>query len=105
MFTTGHCARSHDLAEANGSTGKMHSLRPKANPMEWPLNQLSQKLPILKYTRQGEMEVLSDVICMHQPMLAGKSFCFNIAKINAAIGLEPKSLSDVSDVPTLHWAS
>ena len=36
--------------------------RPHANPMEQSPNQLPQKLPMLKYTRQSEIEVLSGVI-------------------------------------------
>ena len=35
---------------------------PHANPMEQSPNQLSQKLPILKYTGQREIEILSGVI-------------------------------------------
>ena len=61
---------------------------PHANPMEQSPNQLPQKLPILKYTRQREIEILSGVICIHQPMLPAKCYFFNVAKTNAAISLE-----------------
>ena len=50
-------------------------------------NQLPQNLPILKYTRQREIEIISDVID-HQPMLPAKCYCFAVAKTNAAITLE-----------------
>ena len=59
--------------------------------MEQSPNQLPQKLPILKYTRQREIEILSDVIYiegLHQPMLPAKCYCFAVAKTNAAISLE-----------------
>ena len=69
-------------------TGQMPFSLPRANPMEQSPNQLSQKLPILKYTRQREIEILSGVIYIHQPMLPAKCYCFNVAKINAAISLE-----------------
>ena len=61
---------------------------PHANPMEQSTNQLPQKLPILKYTRRKDMEILSGVIYIHQPMLPAKCYCFNVAKTNAAISLE-----------------
>ena len=61
---------------------------PRANPMEQSLNQLPQKLPILKYTRQREIEILSGVIYIHQPMLPAKCYCFTVAKTKAAISLE-----------------
>ena len=61
---------------------------PHANPMEQSPNQLPQKLPILKYTRQREIKILSGVIYTHQPMLPAKCYCFNVAKTNAAISLE-----------------
>ena len=61
---------------------------PHANPMEQSPNQLPQKLPILKYTRQREIEILSGVIYIHQPMLPAKCYCFTVAKTNAAISLE-----------------
>ena len=38
---------------------------PHANPMEQSPNQLPQMLPILKYTRQREIEILSGVIYVH----------------------------------------
>ena len=56
--------------------------------MEQSPNQLPQKLPILKYTRHREIEILSDVIYIHQPMLPAKCYCFVVAKTNAAISLE-----------------
>ena len=56
--------------------------------MAQPAKQLSQNLPILKYTRLKQIELLSDVICIHQPMRPAKYFGFNVAKINAAISLE-----------------
>ena len=59
-----------------------------ANPMEQSPNQLPQKVPILKYTRQREIEILSGVIYIHQPMLPAKCYCFTFAKTNAAISLE-----------------
>ena len=80
--------RRHDSAPLNGLTGQMLFSLPHANPMEQSLNQLPQKLPILKYTRQREIEILSDVIYIHQPMLPAKCYCFAIAKTNAAISLE-----------------
>ena len=64
---------------------------PHANPMEQSPNQLTQKLPILKYTRQREIEILSGVIYIHQPMLPAKCYCFNVivlTKTNAVISLE-----------------
>ena len=61
---------------------------PHANPMEQSPNQLPQKLPILKYTRQREIEIVSGVIYIHQPMLPAKCYCFTVAKTNAAISLE-----------------
>ena len=59
----------HDSAPANGLTGQMPFSLPHANPMEQSQNQLPQKLPILKYTRQREIEILSGVIYTIQPML------------------------------------
>ena len=56
--------------------------------MEQLPDQLPQKLPILKYTRQREIEILSGVIYIHQPMLPAKCYCFTVAKPNAAISLE-----------------
>ena len=82
------CARRHDSAPVNGLTDQMPFSLPHANPMEQPLNQLPQKLPILKYTRQREIEILSGVIYIHQPMLPTKCYCFTVAKTNAAISLE-----------------
>ena len=82
------CARSHDSAPANGLTGQMLFSLPHANPMEQSPNQLPQKLPILKYTRQREIEILSGVIYIHQPMLLDKCYCFTFAKTNAAISLK-----------------
>ena len=65
---------------------------PHANPMEQSPNQLSQKLPILKYTGQREIEILSGFIYIHQPMLPAKCYCLTVAKTNAAISLErPKN--------------
>ena len=58
------------------------------NPMEQLPNQLPQKLPILRYTRQTKIEVLSGVIYIYQPMLPAKFYCFTVAKTNAAISLE-----------------
>ena len=60
---------------------------PHANPMEQSPNQLPQKLPVLKYTRQREIEILSGVIYIHQHMLPAKCYCFAVAKTNAAINL------------------
>ena len=69
---------------------------PHANPKEQSPNQLPQKLPILKYTRQREIEILSGVIYIHQPMLPAKYYCFTVAKIKAAISLEcVKNATDV----------
>ena len=48
---------------------------PHANPMEQSPNQLPQKLPILKYPRQREIEILSGVIYIHQPTLSGNVKC------------------------------
>ena len=56
--------------------------------MEQSPNQLPQKLPILKYTRQREIEIVSGVIYIHQHMLPAKCYCFTVAKTNAAICLE-----------------
>ena len=56
--------------------------------MEQSPNQLSQKLPILKYTGQKEIEILSGVIYIHQHMLPAKCYCLTVAKTNAAISLE-----------------
>ena len=50
-------------------------------------NQLPQELPILKYTREREIEILSDVLYIHQPMLPAKCYCFAVVKTNAAISL------------------
>ena len=61
---------------------------PHANLMEQSPNQLSQKLPILRYTGQREIEILSGVIYIHQPMLPAKCYCLTVAKTNAAISLE-----------------
>ena len=61
---------------------------PHANPMEQSPNQLPQKLPILNYTRQREIEILSGVIYIHQPMLPAKCYCFTVTKTKAAISLE-----------------
>ena len=61
---------------------------PHANPLEQSPNQLPHKLPILKYTRQREIEILSDVIYIYQPKLPAKCYCFAVAKTNAAISLE-----------------
>ena len=64
--------------------------------MEQSPNQLPEKLPILKYTRQREIEILSGVIYIHQPMLPAKCYCFNVAKINATISLERvKNATDI----------
>ena len=64
---------------------------PHANPMEQSPNQLPRKLPILKYTRHRDIEILSDVIYIHQLMLPAKCYCFAVAKRNAAISLERAS--------------
>ena len=61
---------------------------PHDNPMEQSPNQLPQNLPILKYTRQREIDILSDAIYIHQPTLPAKCYCFAVAKTNAAISLE-----------------
>ena len=50
--------------------------------------QLAQKLPIPKYTHQREIEILSDVIYIHQHMLPAKCYCFAVTETNAAISLE-----------------
>ena len=71
------------LYPPNGLTGQMLFSLPHANPMEQSPIQLPQKLPILKYTRQGEIEILSDVIYIHQPMFPAKCYCFTVAKTNA----------------------
>ena len=55
-------ARIHDSAPATGLTGQMPFSLPHTNPMEQSPNQLPQKLPILKYNRQREIEILSGVI-------------------------------------------
>ena len=81
-------ARRHDSAPPNGLTGQMLFSLPHANPMEQSPNQLPQKLPILKYTRQKEIEILSGVIYIHQPMLPAKCYCFTVAKTNTAISVE-----------------
>ena len=80
-------ARRHDSAPPNGLTGQMLFSLLHANPIEQSPNQLPQKLPILKYTRH-RIEILSDVIYIHQPMLSAKCYCFAVAKTNAAISLE-----------------
>ena len=88
--------RRHDPAPANGLTGHMLFSLPHTNPMEQSPNQLPQKLPILKWTRQREIGILLGVIYIHQPMLPAKCYCFNVAKINAAISLERiKSAIDI----------
>ena len=87
-MAAGLYARRHDPAPANGLTGQMLFSLPHANPMEQSPNQLPQKLPILKYTRQREIEILSSVIYIHQSLLPANCYCFNVAKINAAISLE-----------------
>ena len=78
----------HYPVPANGLIGQMQFSLPHANPTEQSPNQVVQKLPILKYTRQSEIEILSGVIYIHQPMLPAKCYCFNVAKIDAAISLE-----------------
>ena len=74
-------ARRHDTAPPNGLTGQNQMLfsTTRANPMEQSPNQLPQTLPILTYTRQREIEILSDVIYIHQPMLPAKCYCFAVA--------------------------
>ena len=62
--------------------------------MEQSPNQLPQKLPILIYTRHREIEILSDVIYIHQPMLPAKCYCFAVAKTNAAIRLEVERVTN-----------
>ena len=74
-----------EAAPANGLTGQMQFSLPHANTMEQSPNQLPQKLPMLKYTR---LKGNRNTIGIHQPVLPAKCYCFNIAKINAAIGLE-----------------
>ena len=81
-------AGRHDSAPPNGLTGQMLISLPHANPMEQSPNKLPQKLQILKYTLQREIEILSHVIYTHQPMLPAKCYCFAVAKTNAAISLE-----------------
>ena len=44
--------------------------------MAQPAKHLSQNLPLLKYTRLSEIEVMLNVICIHQLMLPSKCFCF-----------------------------
>ena len=61
---------------------------PHANPVEQSPTQLSQKLPIVQYIRQREIEILSGAIYIHQPMLPAKCYCFTVAKTNIAISLE-----------------
>ena len=61
---------------------------PRANPMEQSPIKRPQNLPILKYTGQREIEILSGAIYIHQPMLPAKCYCFTVAKTNAAISLE-----------------
>ena len=73
---------------ANGLSSQLQFSLPHVNPMEQLPNQLPQKLPILRYTRQTEIEVLSGVIYIYQPMLPAKCYCFTVAKTNAAISLE-----------------
>ena len=75
-------------APANGLTGQMLFSLPHANPMEQSPNQLPQKLPIPKSTRQREINILSGVIYIHQHMLPAKCYCFAVAETNAAISLE-----------------
>ena len=88
---------------------------PHANPMEQSPNQLPQKLPILKYTRQREVYTLSGVIYIHQPMLPAKCYCFNVAKILDNIELIQKrcmktifpgcsydDILEMTNLPTLH---
>ena len=84
----GFCARRPDPAPANGLTGHMPFSLPHANPMEQSPNQLPQKLPILKYTRQSEIETLSGVIYIHLTMSPATCYCVTVAKTNAAISLE-----------------
>ena len=73
---------------ANGLSSQLQFSRPHVNPMEQLPNQLPHQLPILRYTRQTEIEVLSGVIYIYQPMLPGKCYCFTVAKTNAALSLE-----------------
>ena len=65
-------ARRHDSAPANGLTGQMLFSLPHANPMEQSPNHLPQNSPILKYTRQREIKILSDAIYIHRPMFPAK---------------------------------
>ena len=81
-------ARRHDSAPPNGLTGQMVFSLSHANPMEQSPNQLPQTLPILKYTRQREIYILSDVIYIHHPRLPAKCYAFDVAKTNAGIRLE-----------------
>ena len=62
MAAAGLYMGRHDSAPPNGLTGQMLFSLPHANPMEQSPNQLPQKLPILKYTRHREIEILSGVI-------------------------------------------
>ena len=50
-FAAGNCARGHDPAQTNGLTGNMQ----RHVPMIIQSNKLSQKLQILKYTRQSNI--------------------------------------------------
>ena len=66
--------------------------------MEQSPNHLPQKLPILKYTRLRELEILSGVIYIHQSMLPAKCYCFKVIKINVAISLERvKNVTDIAN--------
>ena len=82
------CARRPDPAPANGLTGHMPFSLLRANPMEQSPKQLRQKLPILKYTRQSEIETLSGVIYIHLTMSPATFYCFTVAKTNASISSE-----------------
>ena len=50
---------------ANGFSSQLQFSRPHVDPMEQLPNQLPQKLPIVRYTRQTEIEVLSGVIYIY----------------------------------------
>ena len=81
------CAQTFS-GPANDLSSQLQLSRPHVNPMEQLPNQLTQKLPILRYPRQTEIEVLSGVNNIHQPMLPAKCYCFTVAKTKAAIRLE-----------------
>ena len=80
------CAQT--LSGPDGLSSQLPFSRPHVNPIEQLPNHLPHKLPVLRYTRQTEIEVLSGVIYIYQRMLPAKCCCFTVAKTNAAISLE-----------------